>query len=220
VSRGIKDTRDLYKLLGVSRGATRDEIRKAHRRLARELHPDANPGDRSTEERFKDIQQAYEVLSDPAKRQEYDAKLRASSGGGPNRSRARAGGRTGGERTIEVDLSDLSSKLADLTSDHAGRRNESSTRPRGEEAARLVKLLGVDLSRISKLLGESVKANAKVSFGDAGTEESSARSEEASARRSSGAGNRPREKEVKGPRARGKVKKVRGPKARRRREGG
>lgn len=220
MSRGIKDTRDLYKLLGVSRGATRDEIRKAHRRLARELHPDANPGDRSTEERFKDIQQAYEVLSDPAKRQEYDAKLRASSGGGPNRSRARAGGRTGGERTIEVDLSDLSSKLADLTSDHAGRRNESSTRPRGEEAARLVKLLGVDLSRISKLLGESVKANAKVSFGDAGTEESSARSEEASARRSSGAGNRPREKGVKGPRSQGKVKKVRGPKARRRREGG
>ena len=220
MSRGIKATRDLYKLLGVSRGATRDEIRKAHRRLARELHPDANPGDRSTEERFKDIQQAYEVLSDPAKRQEYDAKPRASSGGGPNRSRVRAGGRTGGERTIEVDLSDLSSKLADLTSDHAGRRKVSSTRLRGEEAARLVKLLGVDLSRISKLLGESVKANAKVSFGDAGTEESSARSEEASARRSSGAGNRPREKGVKGPRAQGKVKKVRGPKARRRREGG
>ncbi len=209
----MQATRDLYKLLGVSRGATRDEIRKAHRRLAREFHPDANPGDRSAEERFKDIQQAYEVLSDPEKRQEYDAKLRASSGGGPNRSRARAGGRTGGERTIEVDLSDLASKLA-------GRRKEDSTRPRGEEAARLVRLLGVDLSRISKLLGESVKANAKVSFGDAGTEASPARSEDASARRSSGAGNQPREKGVKGPGARGKAKKVRGPKARKRREGG
>jgi molecular chaperone DnaJ len=177
------------------------------------LHPDANPGDRSAEERFKDIQQAYEVLSDPEKRREYDAKLRASSGGGPNRSRARAGGRTGGERTIEVDLADLSSKLA-------GRRKEGSTRPRGEEAARLVRLLGVDLSRISKLLGESVKANAKLSFGDAGTKGSSTRSEDASARRSSGAGNQPREKGVKGPGARGKAKKVRGPKARKRREGG
>ncbi len=73
----MQATRDLYKLLGVSRGATRDEIRKAHRMLARELHPDANPADPSSEERFKDIQRAYEVLSDPEKRQEHDAKLRA-----------------------------------------------------------------------------------------------------------------------------------------------
>ncbi len=216
----MQATRDLYKLLGVSRGATRDEIRKAHRRLAPEFHPDANPGDRSAEERFKDIQQAYEVLSDPEKRQEYKGKLRASSGRGPNRPRARAGGRTGGERTIEVDLADLSSKLAGLARDHAGRRKESSARPRGEEAARLVGLLGVDLSRISKLLGDSVKANAKVSFGDAGTEASPARSEDASARGSSGAGNRPREKGAKGPGAQRKEKRVRGPKARKRREGG
>src|SRR5918997_282627 len=216
----MQATRDLYKLLRVSRGATRDEIRKAHRRLARELHPDANPGDRSAEERFKDIQQAYEVLSDPEKRQEYDAKLRASSGGGPNRSRARAGRRTGGERTIEVDLSDLSSKLAGLARDHAGRRKEGGTRPRGGEAARLVKLLGVDLSHISKLLGESVKANAKVSFGDDGTEGSPARSEDASTRGSSGAGHQPREKGAKGPGTQGKAKRVGGPKARKRREGG
>ena len=210
-------TRDPYKLLGVSRGASRDEIRKAHRRLAREFHPDANPNDSSAEERFKDIQQAYEVLSDPVKRQEYDKKLRAPSGGGPNRPRASAGGRSGGEGTIEVDLSDFLSKLA---RDHPGRREEGSSRPRGEEVARLVKLLGVDLSRISKLLGENIKANAKVSFGDARTGGHSSGTEDASARRSSGVDDQGREKKVKGPRAQRREKRVRGQKARRRREGG
>ncbi len=215
----MQATRDLYKLLGVSRGASRDEIRKAHRKLAREYHPDANPDDRSAEERFKDIQQAYEILSDPHKRQEYDKMLHASSGGGPNKPRARADGRTGGEGTLEVDLSDLLSKLADPASDHPGRRKESSTRPRGEEVARLVKLLGVDVSRISNLLRVNIKTNAKVNFGYTRTEEFSATDEDMSARRSSGAGNQPREKRVRGPRAQRKEKRVRGPRARRRREG-
>jgi DnaJ-class molecular chaperone len=203
----MQATRDLYNLLGVDRGASRDDIRKAHRKLARELHPDANPGDSSTEERFKDIQRAYEVLSDPEKRREYDAKLRASSGGGPNRPRARADARTGREGTIEVDLSDVLSKLAGLARDHPGRHKEGSARSRGEDVARLVKLLGVDVSRISKLLGENIKANTKVSFGDARTGKFSATDGDVSARRSSGAGGQPQEK------------RVRGPKARRRREG-
>ena len=226
----MQATRDLYKLLGVSREASQDEIRKAHRKLAREYHPDANRGDHSAEERFKDIQQAYEVLSDPQKRQEHDTKLDASSRGGSNKARARAGERTGGEGTPRVDLSDLSSKLADLASDHPGRRKEGSSRLRDEEVDRLVKLLGVDVSRISrllgnditrlsKLLGENIKANARVNLGDTRTEESSATDEDVSARRTSGAGNQPPEKRVKGPRAQRKVKRVRGPKARRRREG-
>src|SRR5437763_14085068 len=63
---------DYYKILGVGKNATDDEIRKAYRRLARKYHPDRNSGDKQAEERFKEISQAHDVLSDSEKRKAYD----------------------------------------------------------------------------------------------------------------------------------------------------
>ncbi|RMG10276.1 MAG: J domain-containing protein, partial [Deltaproteobacteria bacterium] len=81
---------DLYEVLGVSKGATDEEIKKAYRRLARKYHPDVNPGDKEAEERFKKISHAYDVLSDPEKRKLYDefGHEGLASGFDPEKARA------------------------------------------------------------------------------------------------------------------------------------
>src|ERR1035441_9364772 len=63
---------DYYETLSVSRTASEDDIRKAYRKLARKYHPDLNPGDKAAEDRFKNVQEAYDVLSDTKKKQMYD----------------------------------------------------------------------------------------------------------------------------------------------------
>jgi molecular chaperone DnaJ len=94
-----QEKRDYYEVLGVSKTATDAEIKKAYRKLAMKYHPDYNPGDKEAEEKFKEINEANEVLSDPKKRQLYDQygfagvdpNYAAQNGGGPGGPRPSGG---------------------------------------------------------------------------------------------------------------------------------
>ncbi|ORJ98521.1 molecular chaperone DnaJ [Prescottella equi] len=132
--------KDFYKELGVSSDASADDIKKAYRKLARDLHPDANPGDTKAEERFKAVSEANAVLSDPAKKKEYDEarRLFASGGFGPGAGYSTGGGGFGGGG---FDLGDLfgggaaggDGGLGDIFGGLFNRgsgRSASSTRPR------------------------------------------------------------------------------------------
>lgn len=111
--------RDYYEILGVARNATPDQIKRAYRKLAKQYHPDRNPGDKSAEARFKEVQGAYEVLSDPEKRKLYDQFGHAGPRGGSTGWRAGPSGprvytwKSGGGPDIPIeDLDDLFSVFA------------------------------------------------------------------------------------------------------------
>lgn len=133
--------RDYYQILGVDRNTSAEKIKKAYRKLARKYHPDINPGDASAEEHFKDINEAYQVLSDPEKRQKYDrfgaqweqyqqaggqpggfdwSRWAAASGGGQARtgaSQARTGaGQTGGYYSRQVSPEEFEQMFGGRTS--------------------------------------------------------------------------------------------------------
>jgi len=137
--------RSPYDVLGVPRTATDDEVKKAYRKLARENHPDANQGDAAAEERFKEIQSAYDVLSEPEKRKRFDTfGANGARGGGPG------GPGPGGFSYENVDLSDLLGQFGGIFGRGAGRR----ARPQPER--------GADLESRVRLSFEDALAGAQV----------------------------------------------------------
>jgi len=116
--------RDLYEVLGVERGASQADLKKAYRRLAQQFHPDKNPDDKAAEEKFKEAANAYQILSDDEQRAVYDRYgfdgLRRGSGGGANGA---------GFSNVE----DIFSAFGDLFGDFFGGRSSGRRQPRGAD---------------------------------------------------------------------------------------
>lgn len=139
------DRKDPYKILGVSRGAAQDQIKRAYRRLAKEHHPDRNPGDKGAEQRFKEVQAAYEVLGDPQRRAQYD---RFGAGGPTPEFHTWSTGRGSPFASTDFDFSslgDLTGIFEQFFSSGSGargrrRRTASRPRPRGADIEHAVEL--------------------------------------------------------------------------------
>src|SRR5512143_504903 len=147
------DYKDYYKTLGVERSASADDVRKAYRKLAMQYHPDRNPGDKQAEEKFKEINEAYQVLSDPQKRARFDQLGSAYStwqqrGGSPNDFdwSQWMSGQPGGQGGVHVEYGDINDLFGqDIFSDFfrsifggmggaSGGRAQTSTRSRQQPA--------------------------------------------------------------------------------------
>ncbi len=100
-------TKDFYKILSVAENASADEIKKAYRKLAKKYHPDANPNDTAAADRFKEISEAYSILSDDTKRKQYDQMRKYGGGGGFGGFRPGAGGAPGAGMGSEINMEDL-----------------------------------------------------------------------------------------------------------------
>src|SRR3979490_420548 len=112
----------LYDTLGVAKNAPQDEIKKAYRKLAREFHPDKNAGDKNAEERFKEVQTAYDVLSDAEKRKQYDRF-------GSQNGRTAAGGTNADFGNVDFGDFDIGDLLGGIFGGRAGGAGAQRRRP-------------------------------------------------------------------------------------------
>lgn len=114
---GAGKLKDYYNILGVGKNAVKKDIKKAYRKLARQYHPDAKPGDKAAEERFKEIAEAYEILGDAKKRAEYDRQSELFAAGG----RGTGGGPGGVHDYFTADTGGFGAVFEDLFQTRPGR---------------------------------------------------------------------------------------------------
>jgi molecular chaperone DnaJ len=136
--------KDFYKVLGVSGSATEKEITRAYRKLAKQYHPDANPGDTAAETRFKEISEAYDVIGDDERRKEYDEFRRLGPVGGMFGGGGGAGGGFGGANFRVDDISDLLGGLFGRTQRGRGGAGPTMGPQRGADLAAELHLSFVD----------------------------------------------------------------------------
>ena len=152
--------RDYYEILGVSKGASADEIKKAYRKVAMQYHPDRNPGDKASEEKFKEAAEAYEILSDPDKKAKYDRFGHQAFGPGMG------GGGGRGASSME----DIFSQFGDVFGDDAfgsffggGRRGGGGgQRTRGQRGSNLRIKMKLTLEEIATGVTKKVKVKKNV----------------------------------------------------------
>jgi molecular chaperone DnaJ len=147
--------RDYYEVLGVSKNASQDEIKKAYRKVAMQHHPDRNPGDKASEERFKEAAEAYEILNDSDKKAQYDRF--GHNAFGPGR-----GGASGG---AGMNMDDIFSQFGDIFGDDAfgsffgggGRRSSGGGRSHGTRGSNLRVKLKMNYEEIAKGANKTIK---------------------------------------------------------------